>query len=149
LLNRSNYVYFDGTNHLHVDMTPAQFIDSIESPRKELISAIHILIVKTNKGLVPEVSDMMGKQMLIYKNKGFFTYALASVKSHMSLHLMPSYANPALHAKYSKLLNKAKFQKGCINFKKEEEMPLDIVEHLVTECSKVDMKALMEKFKKK
>jgi hypothetical protein len=130
-------------------MTPSQFIDALESPRKEAISSIHKIILKTNKGLIAEVADMMGKQMLIYKNRGFFTYALSSVKSHMSLHLMPIYGSPALHEKYAKLLQQAKFQKGCINFKKAEEMPLKMVEQLMIECSKVDMEVLMEKFKKK
>jgi hypothetical protein len=130
-------------------MTPSQFIDALESPRKEIISAIHKIILKTNKGILAEVSGMMGKQMLIYKKREIFTYALSSVKSHMSLHLMPIYGYPPLHAKYSKLLNKAKFQKGCINFKQAEDMPLNMVEELMTECSKVDMVALMEKYKKK
>jgi hypothetical protein len=130
-------------------MTPSQFIDAIESPRKEIISSIHKLILKTDKRVKAEVSDMMGKQMIIYKDREFFTYALSSVKSHMSLHLMPIYGYPALHAKYTKLLKKAKFQKGCVNFKLAEEMPLEIVEQLMAECSKVDMKVLMDKYKKK
>ena len=92
---------------------------------------------------------MMGKQMIIYKEGQLFTYALASVKSHMSLHLMPIYGYPGLHARYVSLLNKAKFQKGCINFKQAEEMPLNIVEDLLADCAKIDMARLMAKYKKK
>jgi hypothetical protein len=130
-------------------MTPSQFLDSLESPKKELLTRIHKQILKTNKQVSPEVSGMMGKEMLVYKLGGFMLYALSNMKSHMSLHLIPMYGCAPIHAKYSKLLNKAKFQKGCINFKKQEDMSEEVVENLLKECSKVDMQALLEKYKRK
>jgi hypothetical protein len=130
-------------------MTPTQFLASLDPTRKELLSAMHKLILQTNTRVKAEVGEMMGKQMLIYKDRGIFTYALSSVKSHMSLHLMPIYGCAPLHQKHSKLLNKAKFQKGCVNFKSAEEMPLDLTKNLLIDCSAVDMVELMMKFRKK
>jgi uncharacterized protein YdhG (YjbR/CyaY superfamily) len=127
-------------------MEPEFFIAQQESPRKEILLSIHSIISQTNKKVKAEVSDMMGKEMIIYKLGGHFIYALSSVKSHMSLHLMPIYSSAALHNKYSKLLNKAKFQKGCINFKSAEEVPLNILKQLMTECSKIDYLAIVEKY---
>jgi len=127
-------------------MEPALFLSKLESPRKELLLAIHGIILQTNKKVVPEVSAMMGKEMIIYKLGGHFIYALSSVKSHMSLHLMPIYGSATLHAKYVKLLNTAKFQKGCINFKTAEEIPLHIVKQLMTDCNNIDYLAIVEKY---
>ena len=59
---------------------------------------------------------------------------------------MPIYGSPILYSKYENLLNKAKFQKGCINFKSAEEMPLKIVKQLMADCSKIDLPAIKEAY---
>jgi hypothetical protein len=43
------------------------------------------------------------------------------------------YSFAPIHAKYSKLLSTAKFQKGCINFKSAEQMPLATVADFIKE----------------
>jgi len=68
------------------------------------------------------------------------------VKDYMSLHCMPIYMNSPLHAKYQALLPGASFQKGCINFKTEGEMPLDVTSQLITDCAPVDLIAIREKY---
>ena len=125
------------------------FLSEIESSRRAIISDIHSLILTTNKKVKPEVSMMMGKKTLIYKLNGIFIYGISNAKNHISLHLMPIYGLPELHAKYLKLLDKAKFQKGCINFEKAEQMPLPIVKKLLEDCARIDYNAMMEKYKKK
>ncbi|MCX6305894.1 MAG: DUF1801 domain-containing protein [Bacteroidetes bacterium] len=128
-------------------MTVTEFL-SEQSPENRLIlTEINDIIVNADKNVTAEIGLMMGIEMILYKTKGFFKYGLSITKSHFSLHLMPIYASPALHATYKNLLNKAKFQKGCINFKKAEEMPLDIVRELLDDCARVDLIALMEKYK--
>jgi hypothetical protein len=114
--------------------------------RMGILSAIHEIILKEDKTVKAEVGIMMGKEMILYKMSGFFKYGLSSVKGHMSFHLMPIYGSSELHQKYELLLNHAKFQKGCINFKKAEEMPINIVQDLIRDCAKVDLVALMQKF---
>jgi hypothetical protein len=64
----------------------------------------------------------------------------------MSLRVMPIYASKILYSKYKALLSKAKFQKGCINFDKEEEMPLNIIEQLITDCSSIDLAKIKEDY---
>lgn len=76
-------------------------------------------------------------------------YGLAVVKSHMSLHCMPIYMNPALHAKYSALLPAAKFQKGCINFTNATEARPEIISALITDCSAINIADMLENRKKK
>ena len=128
-------------------MTVTEFL-SAQTPENMLIlSEINDIIVYADKNETAEIGLMMGIEMILYKTKGFFKYGLSITKSHFSLHLMPIYASPALHARYKNLLIKAKFQKGCINFKKPEEMPLDIVRELLDDCARVDLIALMEKYR--
>ena len=91
---------------------------------------------------------MMGQLMLQYKLEGMFMYALGAGKSHISLHLLPMYGSPDIYNKYIKLLDKAKFQKGCINFTKAEQMPLDVVKDLIKECAKSE-DSIVEKYKLK
>jgi hypothetical protein len=131
-----------------LNMTPSEYISKQEPERQKLLASIHEIILKTNKKVVAEVAPMMRAEMIQYKINTRFEYGLASGKNYMSLHAMPLYAFKPIHDKYSKLLKKANFQKGCINFKNEHEMPLDIVEQLLTDCAKIDWQAVMEKYKK-
>jgi hypothetical protein len=127
-------------------MSIESYLSKIESPKGELLSAMHAIIVSNDKTAVAEVGKMMGKDMIIYKSCDVFKYGLASTKNYMSFHSMPIYATAQLHEKYSKLLPKATFQKGCINFKSGDQMPLTIFKDLVADCAKIDMKALMERW---
>jgi hypothetical protein len=91
---------------------------------------------------------MMGKEMIIYNAPGSFKYGLSSVKNYMSLHVLPMYGSTILYNKYKVLLKEANFQKGCINFKNKDEMPLKIVKDLIADCSKIDLRALRENYLK-
>lgn len=116
--------------------------------RQNVLVKIHAIILEADKQVKAEVEPMMGKEMIVYKGKGSMKYALASVKNYMSLHLLPIYGSTALHSKYKMLLNKADFQKGCINFNSEDEMPLDIVKQLMTDCSAIDLLKIREEYLK-
>jgi uncharacterized protein YdhG (YjbR/CyaY superfamily) len=129
-------------------MKPEEFLTKLTPERKSLLSAIHEIILNKDKNAKAEVEKMMGKEMIIYKTSGVFKYGLSDAKNYISLHLMPIYGSAKLHSKYEKLLDKAKFQKGCINFKNEKEMPLDILKNLISDCARVDLIALIEKYRK-
>ena len=51
-----------------------------------------------------------------------------------------------LHSKYKTLLPLANFQKGCINFKNENEMPIEIVRELIIDCSSFDLAKMREEY---
>ena len=124
------------------------YIEKQEFGRREILSAIHHIITEGDKKAIASVGTMMGKEMIIYKVGGVFKYGLSSVVNYMSLHAMPIYGSSLLHSKYVKLLDKAKFQKGCINFKSWDQMPLEIVRQLIEDCAKIDLAAIIENFKK-
>ena len=125
-------------------MTIEQYIASQETERQNILSRINAAILGADKTVSAEIGKMMGKDMILYNAPGTFKYGLSSVKNHISLHLMPIYCNPALHSKYKELLSKASFQKGCINFTNQEEVPLEILKSLLTECSKIDLLKIRE-----
>jgi glycine/serine hydroxymethyltransferase len=98
--------------------------------------------------VIPVVKPMMGKQMIIYEDRSFMKYALAGVKNYMSLHVLPMYGSKSLFSKYQTLLPAAKFQKGCINFNAAEEMPLEILGQLISDCSGIDLLKIRENYLK-
>ena len=116
--------------------------------RQALLRAIHTIIIDEDKTVVAVVEPMMGKEMIIYKGKGLMKYGLAGGKNYMSLHVMPIYGSEKLYAKYKAVLNRASFQKGCINFDNAEQMPVAIVRQLMADCAKVDLLKIKEDFLK-
>jgi hypothetical protein len=40
------------------------------------------------------------------------------------------------------------FQKGCINFDNEDQMPMDIVQQLIVDCSPLDLAKIKEDYLK-
>jgi hypothetical protein len=130
-------------------MTPSEYINEQPAEKQAILTSIHHVITGNDPSVVPGVESMMGKQMILYKERGYMKYGLASVKNHMSLHCMPIYMNPTLHAKYVALLPLAKFQKGCINFSNATEVPPEIISALITDCSTINIADMLENRKKK
>src|SRR5258705_12735253 len=126
-------------------MSISAFISKQPLERQELLSQLHEIIIQKDKTVTAVVASMMGKEMIIYNAPGIFKYRLSSVKNYMSLHVLPIYGSTTLYEKYKGLLKEANFQKGCINFKNKDEMPLNIVKDLIADCSKIDLLAIREK----
>jgi len=126
-------------------MTAEEFIAKQLPERQKLLTAIHKIIIAEDKTVTASVEPMMGKEIIVYKY-GTFKYGLASTKKYLSLHLLPMYGSPNIYSKYKALLPKANFQKGCINFNNEEEMPLKIVKQLIHDCWKIDMLKIREEY---
>jgi hypothetical protein len=127
-----------------MDAAVQDFIKRQPEDRQRILSDLHALIIKNDKTVMPFVEPMMGKEMIIYKGKKMMKYGLASMKEYMSLHALPIYMNPTLHAKYQLLLDKASFQKGCINFTSVEQMPIVTVAQFINECSAIDLEKIRE-----
>jgi hypothetical protein len=130
-------------------MTITEYIESQLPERQALMTALHNAILANDSSVIPEVEPMMGKDMILYKEKCYMKYGLAGVQKHMSLHCLPMYMNPALHTKFEALLPAAKFQKGCINFTKAEEFSLATAAALIADCAGVNIAEVLEARKKK
>jgi len=129
-------------------MTVSEYISSMPSDRQALLTALHDAIMTNDPSVNPVVKPMMGKEMILYEERCYMKYGLASIKNYMSLHCMPIYMNPLLHAKYIGLLSAARFQKGCINFTDSAAMPTAIVADLIADCSSISIAAMLENRKR-
>jgi hypothetical protein len=127
-------------------MNIEDYISKQSIARQNILTEIHKIIIEEDRTVKAGVEKMMGKEMVIYKGNGVMKYGLASVKNYMSLHLLPIYGSNTLYTKYKTLLNKASFQKGCINFDSEDKMPLDIVRQLIVDCAPLDLKKIKEEY---
>jgi hypothetical protein len=130
-------------------MTAAEYISSQQKDRVPILSSIHSIILQEDPGVTPKVGPMMGKEMILYMERGYFKYGLASVKNYMSMHIMPIYGGSPLYEKYQQLLPQTEFQKGCINFKTDREVPMEIIRRLFADCAKVSIAAMLEKRNKR
>jgi hypothetical protein len=124
------------------------YISNQPSDRQDLLTKIHQAILENDKSVEAVIEPMMRMEMIIYKAKGTMKYGLASVQKYMSLHLLPIYGSQSLHTKYQTLLPNASFQKGCINFKNEDEMPIGIVQQLICDCAPIDLVKIREDYLK-
>lgn len=79
------------------------------------------------EGFVEEI----GAKYLNFKAGEDWYVALANQKNYISLHLMPLYFFPEVKAKLDASAPRLKCGKGCINFKKAEELPLDVIAEIV------------------
>jgi hypothetical protein len=140
-----NYCKLD---HQIDNMTVSEYIGSMPFDRQALLNALHETIIANDPTVNPVIKPMMGKEMILYEERCYMKYGLASTKNYMSLHCMPIYMNPPLHAKYVELLPTAKFQKGCINFTDTTSMPPAIVAALIVDCSSISIAALLENRKR-
>jgi hypothetical protein len=130
-------------------MTITEFISGVPEDRQFVFKALHEAIMANDPTVVPVVKPMMGKEMILYEERCYMKYGLASTKNYMSLHCMPMYMNPTLLQRFETILPDAKFQKGCINFKDETDMPVAVVAGVIADCSAISIAALLEKRKKK
>ncbi len=130
-------------------MTTPEFLAGLPADRQELMNTLHETIIANDPNITFSIKPMMGKEMIMYEEGNYMKYALASAKSHLSLHCLPMYMHADLHAKYAAMLPAAKFQKGCINFTDAAHVPVAIVAALVAECAPVNVPAMLANRKKK
>jgi len=123
-----------------------QYINGQPSEWRMLLTRLHEVIIGEDKKVTAGVEPMMGKQMIMYKCKGMMKYALSGTKNYMTLHVLPMYGSATLFTKYRGLLDKANFQKGCINFNNEDEMPPDIVRQLIADCAPIDLEKIRKEY---
>ena len=70
--------------------------------------------------------------------------ALACAKNHLSLNLVPMYLMPALRARLAAAAPKLKMGKGCVNFNKVEELPLDALAEVIAATLMADYVARLQ-----
>ena len=121
-------------------MTPDDYIETLEEPRRGEIRELHDLIRET----VPELEPQVGSEMLGY---GPFHYryasgregdasliSLSSRKRYISLYVLCTTAAGYLAEQYTERLPKADIGKSCVRFKRTADIDLGVLRELVAEA---------------
>jgi Domain of unknown function (DU1801) len=122
-----------------------QFLDSLPPERRGEVERVWQVVRES----VPDgYREEVSAKFLSFKAEGEWYVALASQKNYLSLHLPPIYIYPELRAKLDAGGKKLKCGKGCINFKRAEELPLEVIGEIVGANSAADYVEKMRSLRK-
>jgi hypothetical protein len=101
-----------------------------------LIEAFKRIIVANDTSVSQSSGLMMGEKGWMFHRSGEFTYAVTAGKSRVTLHAMPMYCEPKIHDAYKKRIANGDFGKGCIRFKPDANVDLDLIAAFICDCAK-------------
>jgi len=127
-----------------------QYIGTLSDNEQQIIGQFRKTIAENDSA----VSESFGKFMsnpnaISFNEQGVFKYGLTLAKNYISFHSLVMYANPQLMAELKLKLPKAKFQKGCINFKTLDEFPISVLTEHIQISSKIDFSPMINRYLKK
>lgn len=114
-----------------------EYIDMLAPERREIITTLHDLIIKTDKTLKPHFAyNMLGYGSFKYKDykKRIIDWpivALASQKNYISLYVCALENGEYIAEKYKDKLGKVNVGRSCIRFKKIEDLNLEWIEKVI------------------
>lgn len=135
--------------------TVSEYLKSLPEDRKIALTEIRKVIKKNlPKGYVEVINwGMISYEIPLktypktYNNKPLMFLGLASQKNHMSFHLMCVYGNKEVEQwfkdAWKKTGKKLDMGKGCLRFKKLDDLPLDLLGKLIR---KVPVKAYIANY---
>jgi hypothetical protein len=106
-----------------------QYLDGLPAERRAEIERVWGVV----RGHVPEgYAEEIGAKFLSFKAGDEWLVGLANQKNYISLYLMPLYLFPETKAKFDAAADaKLKCGKGCINFKRARDLPLEVIGEIV------------------
>ena len=124
-----------------------EFLAGLPADRRDTMTTLHKAICKAVPKLAPAVMSGMGRSPLIgygkyhYKSTtgregDWFLIGLAAGKNDYSLHLCAGGKDSYLVERNAAKLGKVKTGRSCINFKKLEDLKLDVAMALVKQAAK-------------
>ena len=125
------------TNEIAFD----DFIEALPVERQQPARKVWQLV---RQAVPAGYTEHIGPKFLEFRAGPEMCIALASQKSHLSLHLVPMYLMPALREQLAVAAPKLKMGKGCLNFRKVEELPLAALAEVIAATSLIDYLARMQ-----
>lgn len=122
-----------------------EFLNNLPTDRKTEVEKVW-QVIRDN---VPDgYNEEIDAKFLSFKTGKDWYVALANQKNYISLHLMPIYVYPELRAKFDANNQKLKCGKGCINFKKAEDLPLSVIAEIISATPAESWEAKLKSLKK-
>jgi Domain of unknown function (DU1801) len=126
--------------------TPAAFLATLPADRRATMQAMHAAICKAVPKLTSEIMMGMGSPVIGYgkyhyksrsgREGDWFLIGLSAGKSYYSLHICASDKGGYLAEQKAEKLGNVKTGRSCINFKKIEDLKLDVAMALVKQAVK-------------
>ncbi|GAB3589690.1 DUF1801 domain-containing protein [Hymenobacter daeguensis] len=117
------------------------FIAALPAERQEPARQVWQLV----RAAVPAgYTEHVGRKFLEFRAGKEMCLALANQKSYLSLHLIPVYMMPGLRERLLAAAPKLKMGKGCLNFKRLEELPLAALANVIAATPMTDFLARMQ-----
>lgn len=106
-----------------------QYLDGLPAERRREIERVWGLV---RERIPAGYTEEVGAKFLSFKAGGEWCVALANQKNYISLYLIPLYMFPEMKAKFDAAASKKlKCGKGCVNFQRAEELPLEALGEIV------------------
>lgn len=112
-----------------------QYISSLPADRRGEVERVW-QVIRTN--MPASYTEEISPKYLTFKADEEWYVALANQKNYISLYLTPLYVFPRLKAKLDSSGRKLKCGKGCVSFKKAEDLPLEVIGEIVVNCPRFD-----------
>lgn len=112
-----------------------EFYALVAEKYQPAINAFASSIAQNDPDAMLSLGKTMRSDALLYCQQGIMKYAITCHAKHISLHLMPIYCYADIHAKYKAIIKAGKFQKGCINFSKLDDLPMAEIGLMIAECA--------------
>jgi len=126
--------------------TVAAFLAALPEDRRLTMKAVHQAIRKAAPKLKPFMTSGMGTPLIGYgkyhyksasgREGDWFVIGLAAGKNYYSLHICAVDKGGYLTEQNAAKLGKVKTGRSCINFKKLEDLKLDVAMNLVKQAEK-------------
>src|ERR671912_302566 len=97
-----------------------QYLDALPPERRGEVERVWRVV---RESVPAGYAEDIGPKFLSFKAGDEWYVALASQKNYISLYLMPVYVFPELRARLDASGKSLKCGKGCINFRRAEELP--------------------------
>lgn len=127
-----------------------QYIAKLSATEQEVIHQFRKAIVENDQAISEDFGKFMSNpNAFSFNEQGVFKYGLTVAKNYISFHSLVIYTNPELMEELKLKIPKAKFQKGCINFKTLDEFPVAVLAEHIQISSKIDFSPVINRYLKK
>ena len=122
----------------------------MDNKTDDVLEKLRKIILKNDKTIKQGTGGVMGNTNgFIFTQEGVFKYGVTKTKTGYSFHSMAMYANPDLRSDLISKMKKAKFQKGCVNFKSFEDFPAEVFEEHMKKSAKADFLMVINHYMQK
>ena len=127
-------------------MTFDDFIAALPAERQQPAAQAWALV---RQAMPAGYTEHAGPKYLEFRAGPDMYVGLANQKGHLSLHLVSMYLMPALQEPLAAAAPRLKMGKGCVNFKRVEELPAEALAKLIRAMPAADYAAKLQALRTK